>query len=80
MNGPMPQSGPRGPRKGRAMIDEKRMKELRGEAAKCASGWDSQFDAIEAWLDLIEILDAYAALKKENERLTNAPEGKEKKS
>ena len=51
------------------MIEAKRVKELEKEVNKCVGGFDSEFNGIVAWIDLLEFFKDYAALKAENERL-----------
>jgi len=51
------------------VIEAKRVKELEKEVNKCVGGFDSEFNGIVAWIDLLEFFKDYAALKAENERL-----------
>jgi hypothetical protein len=51
------------------VIEAKRVKELEKEVNKCVGGFDSEFNGIVAWIDLLEFFKDYAALKVENERL-----------
>jgi hypothetical protein len=51
------------------VIEAKRVKELEKEVNKCVGGFDSEFNGIVAWIDLLEFFKDYAALKVENEGL-----------
>jgi hypothetical protein len=51
-------------------ISDDRIRELRENIELCLGGYDAPaFDVIDGWVDLGDLLDAYAALKEENDQL-----------